>query len=309
MAWPLSATSQTPQTFRPLLTLEQASPVGGGASLSADGETMVYAGSDNALHMLQIASREDHVLLKRIDPDLSFFSSPSFSPDGLRVVFGAGGGTSYYRSEIYSVWRDGTHLTRLTTSLERRNPDGKFSEFFYTPTYSPDGSQILVWHYSNDPRGSHTDSAELVSPTGSRLLRMIDGRPLCWSTTGDAIFVARGEHDQDGKGAIVVKVDLVTGTNEPVSRLNEPIFGKLPAADVFAIEDDLTVGFATVQGATASAPAPVQIPVRKRRDGAVATSHTGDMSLLSMHFDATATNVLLRYKGGTAETLEIFTVE
>jgi hypothetical protein len=107
----------------------------------------------------------------------------------------------------------------------------------------------------------------------------------------------------------VLRVDLVTGTSEPVSRLDQPIFGKLPAADMFAVADDSMVGFVTVQDTSAGAPTPVHLPVRKRRDGSFATGRIGDMRLLSMHFDTTAEHVLLCYRGVATEAIEIFAAE
>jgi hypothetical protein len=134
---------------------------------------------------------------------------------------------------------------------------------------------------------------------------------LFWSATGGAIFVAQAERDQDGKGTTVVKVDIVTGTSEPVFRLNEPIFGKLPEEDVFAVADDSKVGFATVHAASASAPAPAPFPVRKRSDGATATDPLGELRLISMHFDKAGAHVLLYYRAelGRAETFEVFKLQ
>jgi WD40-like Beta Propeller Repeat len=312
MAWQLSAASQAAQTFQSVLVVKQASHLGEGAALSADGMTMVYVAADRGLHLLKVASREDHVLLKEAG-GVDVFSDPSFSPDGMRVVFSASGGTMHWPSEIYSVGTDGTDVRQLTASSPKTGSDGYYSEYFYAPKYSPDGSQILISRYDHDPSSAQHESAELISPDGSRRIRVADGRPLFWSATGNAIFVARGVRDQEGKGTTVVKVDLVRGTSEPVFRLNEPIFGKLPKEDVFAVAaDDSTVGFATVQAASASAPAPAPFPVRKRSDGTAGTGRPDEWRLISMHFDRSAGRVLVYYKSdvlGDAETLEIFTIQ
>jgi hypothetical protein len=226
----------------------------------------------------------------------------------MRVVYSASGGTRYYPSEIYSVRTDGADLRQLTVS---RLDGGMPGEYFSNPKYSPDGSQILIWRYLPLKNGAQPESAELISPDGSRCIRVSDGRPLFWSTTGNAIFVARGVRDQDGKGTTVVKVDLVTGSSEPVFRLNEPIFGKLPEEGVFAVADDSKVGFATVQDTSASAPAPAPFPVRKPSDGSAATGRLNELRLISMHFDRAAERVLLYYKSnsGGDETFEIFKIQ
>ena len=98
-----------------------------------------------------------------------------------------------------------------------------------------------------------------------------------------------------------------------MSGLNEPIFGKLSQEDVFAVADDSTVGFATVQEASASAPTlapfpipPAPFPTRKSGDGSVATGRPGELKLVSMHFDRAAERALLYYKSDDDETFEIF---
>lgn len=306
IAGQLGVASQTLQNPQSVLIIKQERHLGEGAALSADGATMVYVGAGNALHILKIDSREDHVLLKGASPGIDVFSNPSFSPDGMRVAFSASGGTWYYASEIYSVRTDGTDLRRLTVSRPSTNGHPPFSEYFYAPIYSPDGSQILMWR--DDPSSPQPSSAELMSSDGSRRIRVADGRPLFWSTTGSAIFVAQGERDQDGRGTTVVRVDLVTGTSQPVFRLNEPIFGKLSEEEVFAVADDSKVGFATVQAASASAPAPSPFQVRKPSDGTPAPGRLRELKLVSMRFDRADERVLLYYKSGVEETFEVFKI-
>src|ERR1700722_16353481 len=146
VAWQLSAASQTPQNVQSVLIVKQGGHLGDGVALSADGTTMVYVAEDRGLHLLKIASREDHVLLKE-GGGSDVFSSPSFSPDGMHVAFSASGGTMYWPSEIYSVTTDGTEVRQLTVSSPKTVSGGHRSELFYAPKYSPDGSQILLWRY------------------------------------------------------------------------------------------------------------------------------------------------------------------
>src|SRR5437660_12005937 len=160
IVWQLSASSQTPQNFQRVLIIKQARHLGEWAAVSADGTTMVYVGADGGLHLLKIASREDHVLLMEAG-GFDVFSNPSFAPDGMRVAVSASGGPWHHASEIYSVRTDGTDLRQLTVS---RPSEGHppFSEYFSTPMYSPDGSQILIWRENSDLSSPQPASAELM---------------------------------------------------------------------------------------------------------------------------------------------------
>jgi hypothetical protein len=301
LMWPRATASQTFSEMRDVLVVTQEGHLGQGADLSPDGARMVYVGADRALHIMVVTSREDHILLKQVAPGLDVFDDPVFSPDGTRLAFCASGGTQYYPFDIYSIKIDGTGLRRLTVSA-LSGGNGRPLEYYYKPQYSPDGSQILTWHHN--PSESQPDSADLVSSEGTRRLHVSDGRPLSWSADGNAIFIARNND--------VVRINLLTGIGSAVFRLHEPIFGRLPAEDVFAVaEDTNNVGLATVQGASATAPAAVRLPIRKRRDGSAAAGDVKDLTLKSMHFDRAAKRLLLHYRDDfwTTHTLEVVDIQ
>jgi Tol biopolymer transport system component len=161
-----------------IFTLEQSRTYReSGACISPDAKNIVYVGAeDNALHVVELATRHDRQVLTTIDHGLDVFDDPSFSPDGNRIIFSASGGTRYYPSDIYSVQLDGAGLLQLTTSKPAGgNNTGTFAEYFYEPKYSPDGSEVLAWRYDGP---AQTDSAVLMSSSGAGLRVLTSGKPL-----------------------------------------------------------------------------------------------------------------------------------
>jgi len=199
---------------------------GAGASLSADLSSMVYVGGDRALHVVEIASHKDRVVLTGVG-FLDTFMDPSFSPDGKRIVFSLSGGTWYYPSDIYSVQSDGTGLKQLTRSKPIEG--GRYAEYFYTPRYSPDGSQILVRQYDLATKTEQPDLASVMLPDGSGLHVLTKGESLAWADAGKAIFIL----NEQG----VCKYDLASRKTQVVKGLDEvPVLGKLRGTDTFAVD-------------------------------------------------------------------------
>lgn len=303
VALPVNGPTQTlDRQTQPLLVLSQRSHLGQGAALSGDGATLVHVGADRALHVLDVASRMDRLLLEEVAPSLDVFYAPCFSPDGTHIAFSVDGGTQSYRSDIYSIATDGTDLRQLTASTHTLI-EGKPAEYFHTPMYSQNGSQILVWHSERTEQDVQVDSADLISSDGSKRLLVTSGRPLGWSATGRSIFVARDNH--------VFTVDLATGRALPVPGLSLPLFGRVPTTDIFLVADGSKVGFADVRNAVAGAPMPSEIPVRKRRDGSPAQGRLDDLKLLAVHVDKARDRIVLHYKSeiGLDEIFEVWNVQ
>jgi serine/threonine protein kinase/Tol biopolymer transport system component len=96
-------------------------------SLSPDGKSIVYAktsGSETALFLSRVGAR-NAVRLSAVPPAQD--TQPTFSPDGERIAF---------RSE-----RDGGGIFLMTASGESVT---RLTDFGYSPSWSPDGTEIIV---------------------------------------------------------------------------------------------------------------------------------------------------------------------
>ncbi|MEZ4456758.1 MAG: BamA/TamA family outer membrane protein [Gemmatimonadales bacterium] len=110
------------------------------AAWSEDGSMLAFAAKRSGKDDIVIVDPAHNREIRRISVPLSGVTTPTFSPDGTKLVFtGLDGGLS----DLFTVNIDGTGLTRLTND--------KFSELH--PTWSPDGSTIA---FATD-RGPETD--------------------------------------------------------------------------------------------------------------------------------------------------------
>ncbi|HEX6644505.1 MAG TPA: hypothetical protein VF037_07505, partial [Gemmatimonadales bacterium] len=110
------------------------------ASFSPDGRFVAVAGKRGPRDEILIIDVERNRQVARIKPELDGITTPSWSPDGSRLVFtGYSGGIS----DLFVVGRDGNNLQRLTND---KNAD-------FHPVWSPDGRTIA---FSTD-RGEGTD--------------------------------------------------------------------------------------------------------------------------------------------------------
>ena len=194
--------------------------------LSPDGSLQAHLGPRafaDGLFVKNVATEDDRLILKTVG-GFDVFSDLSFSPDGQRVMFLAGGGTSYYPHDVFTVRIDGSHLTQLTnaTPMKWLSDDDKYYDV-ESAIYSPDGRHILVKVIHGE---SHEWSVGLLSPDKPKQdpIRLVEGNPLFWSTDGASIYyagedgiyrinVANKQSDlaADGKGFDIL--GRVPGTN------------------------------------------------------------------------------------------------
>jgi len=251
------------QSISVIFALRPKGHLGGGAALSHDATKIAYVGPPvplGALHVVDIASRTDRVLTRE-----GVACDPSFSPDGKRIVFSLSGGTWHYPSDIYSVRLDGTGLTQLTHSKPAELNDkgeyatefaGDYAEYFYTPKYSPDGSEILVWRDPGTTRTNPTELAITISPDGSGIRVLTEGKPLGWAEMGKAIFI---QTDQ----CAFCKYELGSRTIKPIRGFDEmDVLGKLRGKDTFAVDNHGWLTLVTVTDLAAGSSRILPLPTR-----------------------------------------------
>jgi dipeptidyl aminopeptidase/acylaminoacyl peptidase len=126
--------------------------------------------------------------LRRITPDGSGGTLPTWSPDGAFLLFTAARGDSFYSREIYRVPEAGGAVTRITPDDQARNnlpsfsPDGRLvayisdrSGYLNIWTMRPDGSeQRQLTRVEQDQDYPENDYVQTIglhwSPDGTRLL-------------------------------------------------------------------------------------------------------------------------------------------
>jgi len=110
--------------------------------------------------------------------------SPSFSPDGKKILFHAG----YKTRKIFLINENGENLKCLTT--------GQTDDFF--PAFSPDGRRIVFVSNQDDQEDLY-----LVNPNGSNRTRLTyDGGQKkfpTFSPDGNLIVFAANQKDQDDR--------------------------------------------------------------------------------------------------------------
>jgi Tol biopolymer transport system component len=147
--------------------------------------------------------------LKRLTFDPGADSSPAWSPDGLRIVFGRsnfheGQGRFDGRGEIHVMNADGSNQTRLTTS---RNDN--------FPAWSPDGTKIA---FSQDLFSSHSHSGIYVMNADGSDQRIVNaGYEPSWSPDGLKLAFmddsARYIYSSNADGSSLTQITLTPFAN------------------------------------------------------------------------------------------------
>jgi serine/threonine protein kinase len=106
-------------------------------SPSPDGEWITFTSSGTQVDI--IAARVDGTGRRRLTDDPYRDRRPRWSPDGERIAFYSDRSGSY---QIWSIRPDGSDLEQLTD-----HPDLEF----WSPTWSPDGSRMVVSQWSGNP--------------------------------------------------------------------------------------------------------------------------------------------------------------
>jgi hypothetical protein len=230
-----------------------------------------------------------------------------------------------YPSDIYSVKLDGTDLKRLTHSAMGR--DTRYANYYYMPRYSPDGSQILVWGEDRQKPGPDTsvdeekpDSAVIMSPDGSHMRVVTEGKPLGWAASGKAIFVVREEEREEGLIRYVVRCDLTSGKTQVVKGIEGAPLGKLRADDTFAVDNYGWLGLVTVSAAATGPIRTLPLPTTAKLEvddlkalrpnvKPEALSTFGALQLEEVSSDISGSYLVLVYRGDIAEVTQVVKIK
>lgn len=146
--------------------------LGGNApAWSIDSTTIAYT-QEGRIHIVSMGRNPRPESTLDIEGDY-----PSWSPDGLKLVFSRGGGG------LWTVNRDGSELRLLLEDTPDSRP--------IDPDWSPDGSQIAFTSYADD--GSET--IEIISVDGIGRRTVTEGRAPAWSPDGTRIALSRADSD------------------------------------------------------------------------------------------------------------------
>ncbi len=111
---------------------------------------------------------------------------PQWTPDGSQIVFG-------HHGRIYTVDANGTNLNLLSGSNASLGPNSQTHEIDFSPTISPDGSQIAysTLRYATGGLGNHTYELAIQDIEGGELQRVTtntwDDVSPSWSPDGSRI--------------------------------------------------------------------------------------------------------------------------
>ncbi|MFZ0130560.1 MAG: hypothetical protein WAL77_14180, partial [Candidatus Dormiibacterota bacterium] len=136
-------------------------------------------GTDTSSHLFSIAAAGGS--MRQLLFGSAFDSDAAISPDGTRIAFDRGGGSSTDASGIFLMNVDGSHLTRVTTPPAAAAGGDAF------PSFSPDGTKLAFVRYGA------SDGTE-----GAIYIVGVDGKGLRQVTPAPYIDAARPHWSPDG---------------------------------------------------------------------------------------------------------------
>jgi len=276
--------------------------LGEGAGISPDGNQLVYVGSDNGLHLLNLETHTDHLLLAEAEPGLDVFHDPTFSPDGTQVVFGASGVSYYYAANVYSMRTDGSELRRLIEAQgfkPREAPvtvNAGYARYFYPIQFSPNGSEILL-HIYDSVQG--TDQVAVAHSDGSQLIIIATGTPLMFGANSQIVYFSSGGRFRS--------YDIDSRVSQDIGNVSGNILGKLPDKDYFGVDTGQDVDLIIVRDHLGGIVRKLNIPRTISSTLSVAQRASGGMDYLNLTSIqwSNSGRLLLIYESDTAERLEV----
>jgi len=265
--------------------------LGSGVDISRDGRYIAYIGDDSRVHLTDLATNSDRVVVAETPDGMSVFNSPNFSPDGKTLFFSASGGTLSYPSNIYRVSLADGAVQQITSSqLQERSDDqdGKrtYNVYYMNPRVSSDGTELMVEIL--DGSSSAPSAVGVLDGEGKLTRTVAQGTPLFWKDGQRRVV-----YEQDG---IVKSTDLDTGGEEVLGSAGGRIVGEM---DGQAIETTPTS--AVVRRDRANVKTSLQI---------AAVEHMNSQGIKSLYltilrWSADKKRVLLLYEGDMMERIEV----
>jgi hypothetical protein len=284
-------------------TIDTARQLGGGATLSPDGRSLVYVGADG-LHLRDLATNKDTLLKREVEFGNAVFERPRFTPNGKQVLVSVSGGTWYYPSDIYLIGIDGSAASKLTISTPTettRSRGAIYRQYFYSAMMSPKSFDILVWVY--DAAAASSSVGILESRAADRpplvpgAVRVIcEGEPLAWSKDGGSFFFSKGKK--------VVRYYTESQRTRELAISGTPV-GVVLGSETLAVDDGRIISFVSMDSGQIVSR---NVILPRSQFVATQTSPREELTLRSLQSIATGLTLLI-YKGPTMERLELVKAE
>jgi hypothetical protein len=233
-----------------------------GGVFSPDGSLEVHLGPkafEDGLYVKVVATGVDTLILRDV-MGYKAFDDMVFSPDGSHIAFRACPplGADCGSPLIYSIRIDGEDIKAIARTTYDAEARAEYR--VSTPSYSPDGNQVLldveeiedvgqvVDGMRSAPRWSHHVGVAPANGTKQVPEILANGKPYFWSSDGRSIYYA----GKDG----AFRLELYTKTSVPVGRQSYAyrVVGRLPNSDMAFVQkgDDQEITIIALDGALVS---------------------------------------------------------